>query len=62
MLGLLIGSDPIVETTPDDSEAVVLGVSGEDGPTLLDTFELASIARREEPLTQGGEPERTPFS
>ena len=45
MLGLL--TDPIVETTPDDSEAAVLGVPGEGGPTLLDNVELTPVGGRE---------------
>jgi hypothetical protein len=55
MLSLL--SDPIVETTPDDCEAMVLGVPGEGGPTLLDNFALTPVACREEPLIRVGEPE-----
>lgn len=55
MLGLL--SDPIVETTPDDSEAVVLGVPGEGSPTLLDNFELMPVDCREESMIRVGEPE-----
>ncbi len=46
MLGLL--SDPLIETTPDDSEAVILGVPEEGGPTLLETFELVPVTCREE--------------
>ena len=55
MLNLL--SDPIVETTPDDCEAVVLEVPGEGSPTLLDSFALMPVACREEFLIRVGEPE-----
>jgi len=47
-----------VETTPDHCEAVALGVSGEGGVTLLDTFELAPVACREETLILGGQLEQ----
>ena len=47
-----------VETTPDRCEAVALGVFGEGGVTLLDNFELAPVACREEVLIQGGQLEQ----
>jgi hypothetical protein len=56
MLGLL--TDPIVETTPDDSEAAVLGVPGEGGPTLLDNVELTPVGCREVFLIQDREREQ----
>ena len=57
MLGLL--TDPIVETTPDDSEAAVLGVPGEGGPTLLDNVELTPVGCREEGRVAENNPSET---
>jgi hypothetical protein len=44
MLGL--ASEPMVETTPNDAEAVVLVVPGEGDPILQEEFELTLTRQR----------------
>ena len=43
---LCLVSEPVVETTPNDDEAVVLVVPGEGDPILLEEFELTLTRQR----------------